>query len=106
MNGMAVLAARTEKAWHNYILNQANCEVMFVQGRVKYLLPDNSESLNPSTFPMLFGGNSIKMETGKRKGLQDIIECMSCGLGFWDKYNLICLNALDLCLHCASKNLI
>ena len=52
VNGMAVLAARTDtKAWHNFILNQANCEVMFVQGRVKYLLPDNSESLNPSTFP-------------------------------------------------------
>ena len=52
VNGMAVLAARTDtKAWHNYILNQANWEVMFVQGRVKYLLPDNSESLNPSTFP-------------------------------------------------------
>jgi|TARA_R110001599_G_C12107510_1_gene647672 hypothetical protein len=43
------------------------------------------------------------METGKRKGLQGIVDCMSCGLGFWDKYNLLCLNALDLCLHCASK---
>ena len=42
------------------------------------------------------------METGKRKQ-QDIIDCMSCGLGFWDPYNLICLTALDLCLHCASK---
>ena len=43
------------------------------------------------------------METGKRKEQQDIVECMSCGLGFWDPYNLICLTALDLCLHCASK---
>lgn len=43
------------------------------------------------------------METGKRKQ-QDIIVCMSCGLGFWDPYNIICLTNLDLCLHCASKN--
>jgi len=42
------------------------------------------------------------LETGKRKQ-QEIVECMSCGMGFWDKYNLICLAALDLCLHCANK---
>ncbi len=52
VNGLAVLAARTDtKAWHEYILGQTNVEVIFVQGRVKYLLPDNTESLNPSTFP-------------------------------------------------------
>ena len=42
------------------------------------------------------------METGKRKQ-QDIVDCKGCKRGFWDKYNLLCLNALDLCLHCASK---
>ena len=50
----------------------------------------------------MFGGNLIKMETGKRKQ-QDIVECMSCGRGFWDPYNMICLAALDLCLLCANK---
>ncbi len=52
VNGIAVLAARTDtRAWHDFILGQENCEVIFVQGRVKYLLPDNTESKHPSTFP-------------------------------------------------------
>ena len=52
VNGLAILAARTDtKAWHSYILGQANCEVIFVQGRVRYLLPDNTPSPNPSPFP-------------------------------------------------------
>ena len=52
VNGIAVLAARTDtKAWHDYILGQANCEVIFVQGRVKYLMPDGNPSINPSPFP-------------------------------------------------------
>ena len=42
------------------------------------------------------------METGKSKQ-QNIVECMSCGRGYWDKYNLICLAGLDLCLLCANK---
>ena len=52
VNGIAVLAARTDtKAWHQYILGQTNCEVIFIQGRVKYLTADNKPSINPSPFP-------------------------------------------------------
>ncbi len=52
VNGIAVLAARTDtKAWHDYILGQANCEVIFIQGRVKYLDEQSNPSINPSPFP-------------------------------------------------------
>ena len=52
VNGIAVLAARTDtKAWHEYILNIPNCEVIFVQGRVKYLMEDGRPSKFPSPFP-------------------------------------------------------
>ena len=52
VNGIAVLAARTDtKAWHEYILNIQNCEVIFVQGRVKYLMEDGRPSKFPSPFP-------------------------------------------------------
>ena len=52
VNGIAVLAARTDtKAWHEYILGIPNCEVIFIQGRVKYLMPDGKPSFNPSPFP-------------------------------------------------------
>ena len=52
VNGIAVLAARTDtKAWHQYILGIPNCEVIFVQGRVKYLMEDGKPSFNPSPFP-------------------------------------------------------
>jgi len=33
---------------------------------------------------------------------QDIIECPECKNGFWDNYNLVCLNALGYCLLCAN----
>ena len=42
------------------------------------------------------------METGKRKQ-QDIVDCKGCKRGFWDKYNLVCLNALGYCLLCANN---
>ena len=52
VNGMACLAARTDtQAWHEYILGIDNCEVIFIQGRVKYLMPDGNPSINPSPFP-------------------------------------------------------
>ena len=38
--------------------------------------------------------------TGKQ---QDIIECPECKRGFWDRYNLVCLNALGYCLRCANN---
>lgn len=52
VNGIALLFAKTDtKAWHEYILGQENCEVIFIQGRVHFLLPDNTMSKNPATAP-------------------------------------------------------
>ena len=42
----------------------------------------------------------VSTMTGKQ---QDIIECPECKRGFWDRYNLLCLNALGYCLRCANN---
>ncbi len=52
VSGIALLASRTDtKAWHKFIFNDPNCEVIFLEGRIKYLDENNIESKNPSPFP-------------------------------------------------------
>lgn len=52
VNGIALLAARTDtQVWHECIFGQSNCQVIFIQGRVKYLTPYNIPSMNSSPFP-------------------------------------------------------
>ncbi len=41
-------------------------------------------------------------EVRKMRKQQEIIECPECKRGFWDRYNLVCLNALGYCLRCAN----
>jgi hypothetical protein len=42
-------------------------------------------------------------EVRKMRKQQEIIECPECKRGFWDRYNLVCLNALGYCLRCANN---
>ncbi len=55
VNGLCLLASRTDtQAWHRYIFNDSNCEVLFLEGRIHYLDENNIASKNPSPFPSAF----------------------------------------------------
>jgi hypothetical protein len=33
------------------------------------------------------------------------VECKKCGLKFFDEWNLLCIQSLDMCMLCANRNL-